>query len=160
MTSVVTHQATKPCQRAVLTLVTPHSLPATTPPQKEAMMPDSVHQRPAPMEKVLASGFSAELAALNAAAPMPMPSRLSRSWTTNAVTTPATMAPQDARLERYVCHSSEAISVEVVPTMGSSGLTVMRGCSGCISALLERFGYQEKSRRIRQFLRPGNKLRH
>src|SRR5690349_993025 len=98
-------------------------------------MPDSVHHRPAPMEKVLAPGFSAGLAALNAAAPMPMPSRLSRSWTTNAATTPATMAPQDARLERYVCHSSEAISVDVAPTMGSFGLTVMSGCSDCSSAL-------------------------
>src|SRR3954468_15077620 len=110
MTSVVTHQATKPCHRAVLTLAAPHNLPATTPPQNEAMMPDSVHHRPAPMEKVLALGFSAGLAALNAAAPMPMPSRLSRSWTTNAATTPAIMAPHEARLERYVCHSSDAIS--------------------------------------------------
>src|SRR3954468_2809864 len=134
MTSVVTHQATKPCHRAVLTLAAPHSRPATTPPQNEAMMPDSVHQRPAPMEKVLASGFSAGLAALNAAAPMPRPSRLSRSWITRAVTTPATIAPHDARLERYACHSSEAVSVEAAPAMGSSGLTVIRGCSGCIGA--------------------------
>jgi len=33
--------------------------------------------------------------------------------------------------------------VEVAPIMGSSGLTVMRGCSGCMSALLERLDYQE-----------------
>src|SRR3954452_20055736 len=105
------HHRSQPCQRAVLTLGTPQSLPATTPPQNEAMMPDSVHQRPAPMEKVLAPGFSAGLAALNDAAPMPMPSKLRSSWTTNAATTPAMIAPQDARLKRYACHSSNVISV-------------------------------------------------
>jgi hypothetical protein len=57
----------------------PHSRPATTPPKKEAIMPDSVHQMPAPMEKVLASGLSAVLATVTADRPTPIPSRLMSS---------------------------------------------------------------------------------
>src|SRR3954452_6534922 len=132
------HHRSKPCHRAVLTLGTPHSLPATTPPQNEAMMPDSVHHRPAPMENVLAPGFSARLAALNDAAPTPMPSRLSSSWITNAATTPAMIAPQDARLKRYVCHSSDVIPVAVAPTVGWLGLIAINGYSDCSGALLGR----------------------
>ena len=90
----------KPCHRAVLTLAVPQSLPATTPPQNEAMMPERVHQMPAPMENVLASGLSGGLVALKDAAPMPMPSRFRSNWITKAATTPATIAPHDARLNR------------------------------------------------------------
>src|SRR3954453_5214923 len=102
MTSVVAHQVTRPCQRAVLGWAAPHSRPATTPPKNDAMMPDSVHQMPAPMEKVLASGLSAVLATFTAERPTPMPRRLISSWATRAATTPAMMAPQEALLNREV----------------------------------------------------------
>ena len=35
----------------------------------------------------------------------------------------------DARLKRYVCHSSATISVAVAPRVGSFGLTVISACS-------------------------------
>ena len=98
---MVAAQVTTPCQPPVEAEGLPESRPAIAPPRKEATIPVRVHHRPAPTEKVVALGLSPP-AALSVPRPMPMPSMFSRSWTTSAVTTPASTAPQETRLSRTV----------------------------------------------------------
>src|SRR5215217_7612009 len=73
------------------------------------MMPDTVHQTPAPIEKVAALGLS-PVPGSRVATPIPSPSMLRRSWVTRATTTPASTAPQETLLSMIVRASSAGVT--------------------------------------------------
>src|SRR5918996_4425049 len=72
------------------------------------MMPETIHQTAALIEKVDAAGLSA-LAGSSVAIPIPAPSIVSRTWTTSATTTPAKIAPHATRLIMMVWASSSMV---------------------------------------------------
>src|SRR5918995_3783025 len=72
------------------------------------MMPETIHQTAALIEKVDAAGLSA-LTGSSVAIPIPAPSIVSRTWTTSATTTPAKIAPHATRLIMMVWASSSMV---------------------------------------------------
>jgi hypothetical protein len=93
------------------------------------MMPETIHQTAALIEKVDAAGLSA-LAGSIVAIPIPAASIVSRTWTTNATTTPAKIAPHATRLIMMVWASSSMVGrvrVAVVCTPDGSCTAVVSG---------------------------------
>ncbi len=95
-------------------------------------MPESVHQMPAPIEKVEAVGLS-PVPGSRVAIPIPSPSMLRRSWVTRATTTPASTAPQEILFSMIVRASSAGVTGLMC---GASWSPRLRGVSGCSGALM------------------------
>jgi hypothetical protein len=98
-TKVVTAHDTSPCRPAAPGSGLPDSRPAIRPPASAAIRPEATNHRPAPSEAVAASGAVPAVPPA-AARPTPTPTRLTITWVTSAVTTPAKMAPHDTSLSR------------------------------------------------------------
>src|SRR5882762_8439668 len=113
-------------------------------------MVESANHIPAPMEKDIADGLSPTVGS-SVAAPMPIPSKLSRIWVTSATTTPARTARSRFQGLRAAYAILVASAIEIVLAILNPHPLAPRILSQCEQLILHDSGTQSSRPRENTF---------